>query len=150
MNNKSIVHRITKTVVDILFYLCIVAVPAVPWWSKFLRDALVYNDIEWYALMATLILTGCCTVYILFVIKGMFKTLIRDNPFVKENVSAFRKIAVCCALIAITYIIKCFFTFSFATVIIVMIFVLGTLFSLTLKDLFKQAVVYKEENDWTV
>jgi hypothetical protein len=29
-------------------------------------------------------------------------------------------------------------------------FAVGTLFCLTLKDIFKQAMFYKEEHDWTV
>ncbi|MBQ6893808.1 MAG: DUF2975 domain-containing protein [Clostridia bacterium] len=150
MKNKSLVHRISKILVDVLFYFGILAVIAVPWWSKFLSESMFYTEAEWYMMMGVLMLTGACAVYILFVIKGMYKTLLGENPFVSENVSAFRKVAVASALIALVYLIKCVFLFSVATLVIVIIFSVATLFCLTLKDIFKQAVCYKEENDWTV
>ena len=53
-------------------------------------------------------------------------------------------------MISIIYIVKLTFMFTIATSIIVIVFALIGLFCLTLKDLFKQAVSYKEENDWTV
>lgn len=150
MYKNTVTHYIAKTLVDILFYTGIVAVAAVPWWSKWIRDFLLYSPVQWYIMMAVLMLSGICTVYVLFILKGMFKTLLGGNPFVLKNVSAFRKIAVACALIALIYMIKCFFLFSLATLVIVFIFIIGTLFCLTLKDIFKQAVYYKEEHDWTV
>lgn len=52
--------------------------------------------------------------------------------------------------ITLIYFIKCFMVLTFATIIIVIVFAVGSLFCLTLKDIFKQAIYYKEENDWTV
>jgi hypothetical protein len=46
--------------------------------------------------------------------------------------------------------VETFFWFSLMSSIIVVIFFLLGLFCLTLKDVFKQAVAYKEEADWTV
>jgi xanthine/uracil permease len=80
----------------------------------------------------------------------MFKSLLGGNPFINKNVSCFRRMAVACAVISLLYIIKCFFLFTIATVIIVLVFVIGCLFCLTLKDIFKQAIALKEENDLTV
>ncbi|MBQ8836327.1 MAG: DUF2975 domain-containing protein [Clostridia bacterium] len=150
MYKNSVTHYIAKGAVDVLFYLGIAATVLVPWWSKFLRDALSYTNTEWYIMIGVLMLSGVCAVYILFVIKGMFKTLLGNNPFVMANVSAFRKVAVACAAVAVIYIVKCFLMFTVGTVVIAAIFVLGSLFCLTLKDIFKQAVCYKEENDLTV
>jgi hypothetical protein len=51
---------------------------------------------------------------------------------------------------AIIYLVKICIWLTIASSIIVIIFSLLGLFCLTLKDVFKQAVAYKEENDWTV
>jgi hypothetical protein len=101
-------------------------------------------------LMILFVLSGLCTIYILFTLKRMYKTLLGANPFVWENVKNLRRIAVACALIALMFSVRVFFFFSVGTVLIVIIFSVGCLFCLTLKDLFKQAIAYKEENEWTV
>jgi len=80
----------------------------------------------------------------------MFKTLLGGNPFVIKNVSCLRKCAVASATIALIYLIRIIFWFTIASSIIVVIFAMLSLFCLTLKDLFKRAVAYKEETDWTV
>ncbi len=150
MYKNSITHYITKVVVDIMFFAGIACVIAVPWLSKLLCDYFNYNDNEYWIITFSLLSSGLCAIYILFNIKGMFKTLLGGNPFVKRNISCFRKIAVACAIVAIIFFIKCFLMFTIATAVVVLLFVIASLFCLTLKDVFKQAVYYKEEHDWTV
>lgn len=150
MYKNSIVHHITKWFVDSLLYSGIICVVTVPLWTGRLLGWFGYKGVGITIFSAILFVSGICAVYILFILKKMFKTLLGGNPFVEQNVSCFRKMAVACALIAAIYIFKCFVMFTWATVIIALVFVIGALFCLTLKDLFKQAVYYKEENDWTV
>lgn len=84
-------------------------------------------------------------------VKKMFKALLGGNPFVPKNVTCLRICSVASFLIAVIYIIKLIFLlFTPSSLIIVVIFSLLGLFCLTLKDVFKQAISYKEENDWTV
>ena len=72
------------------------------------------------------------------------------NPFVEENTSCFRKIAVACALVCLIYIVKSVLLFTYGSVVIAVVFLIGCLFCLTLKDIFKQAIALKEENDLTI
>lgn len=147
MYKNSTTHYIAKLMVDILFYggiLCTLAVPFIP-------DTVKRADfISVSAPKAILFLSGTCAVYILFNLKQMFKTLLGGSPFVEKNVSSFRKMAVACALVALLYLINCFIAFTFSGVTIVLIFTIGCLFCLTLKDVFKQAIAFKEENDLTI
>jgi uncharacterized protein YxeA len=101
-------------------------------------------------LTITLVVSGIASVYIMYNLKSMFTTLLGGNPFVESNVSCFRKMAVASFIIALIYIAKCFYWFTLATVVIVIAFAIAGLFCLTLKDIFKQAVYYKEEHDYTV
>ena len=151
MYQKSFVHHIAKVVIDILFYLSVVCVILVPFVAKYIFGwiGIPYSgDMIVFTVMVALSGIGC--VYILFHLKQMYSTLLVGNPFVDRNVSHFRKMAIACALIALIYVVKCFLFFTVATVIIAMIFVVGCLFCLTLKDLFKQAINFKTENELTI
>ena len=97
-----------------------------------------------------LFLSGVCAVYIIWQLRKLFKTLLGGNPFVMDNVNCFRKMAVASFLIAVIFAVKSMISFTYGAAIIVIVFAVAMLFCLTLKDVFKQAVYYKEENDWTV
>ena len=150
MYKKSITHYIAKVVIDILFYLSIVCTCAIPALAAYLIHLypLSRNILLAYAVILTV--SGACCVYILFLLKQMYKSLLVGNPFVDENVRHLRKMAITCLIIGIIYVAKSVFLFTIATPVIAGIFLVGCLFCLTLKDLFKQAVNYKAENDLTI
>ena len=150
MYKKSMVHYITKICVDFLFYFGIVCCVLLPFSGKLISIYFGFIGNASVPMMIILLLSGILSVYILYQLKIMFKTLLNGNPFICANVVCFRKIAVASLLIAITYLFKCFIYFTVSTVVIIAIFIIACLFSLTLKDLFKQAVYYKDENDLTV
>jgi len=150
MKQNQIRHYVTKLLVDIMFFggiaTCVILPFIVP---RLLGFVGVSPELR---LHYTIILlsSGVCSVYIMFQLKRMFRTLLGGNPFVLQNVSCLRQCAVASAVIAFIYLIRLFMWFTIAAAIIVVIFTMLSLFSLTLKDLFKQAVAYKEETDWTV
>lgn len=150
MRRKNVMHRITKILVDIMFYLGIICVIAVPFLSDFISR--LYGCGEYTKIPMTVVLaaSGILAVYILFNLKSMYKTLLSGNPFILENVLHFKKMAVSCILISAIYLIKCIFMFTIATLIIIIVFAIGSLFCLTLMDLFAQAIDFKEENDLTI
>jgi len=143
-------NYITKILVDCMFYGGIAVCIALPFiMPGLLRFVGVASNMR-LTYTIVLLASGIPAVYIVYQLKCMFKTLVGGNPFVAENVSSLRHCAVASAVIAAVYIVRLFMWFTIAAAIIVVIFSLLSLFSLTLKDLFKQAVTYKEETDWTV
>ena len=150
MYKNSFVHYVTKVLLDVMFFggiLCCIAVPFImPWLIEYFN----YRQIDAAAYTAILMSSGLCALYILLQLKAMFKTLLGGDPFIAKNVSCLRKCAVTSVLIAIIYFVKVCIWFTVASALIVVIFALLGLFCLTLKDVFKQAIAYKEENDWTV
>ena len=151
MYKKSITHHISKIVVDILFYLSIVCTIIFPFVARHVFTWINYPNQEYLAAFTVIIfVSGICCAYILFNLKQMFGSLLVGNPFIEKNVSHFRKIAVACSIIALIYAVKSILSFTLAAVIISVIFIVGTLFCLTLKDLFKQAINYKTENELTI
>ena len=155
MYKISFVHRVTKILVDIMFFGGIIACLALPISSYFQmggKPLLGEFYIRYWSWPSIIILTagGLCAVYILYQLKLMFKTLMGQDPFVRQNISCFRKCGVASFLISSLFFVRVFIGFTLGTAIIVIIFAMLGLFSLTMKDVFKQAVFYKEENDWTV
>ena len=150
MYKNSFVHYLTKVLVDIMFYGGILCCIALPFMMPTLANYFGYRSAVVVPLTVVLFTSGLCSIFILWQLKAMFKTLLNGNPFVGANISCLRKCSVASFLIAIIYIVKTVFMFSIMTSVVVIIFSLLGLFCLTLKDVFKQAVAYKEENDWTV
>lgn len=150
MYKISFVHKLTKILVDIFFYLGILCTISVPFVTAPLLRFIDISDTLVIPTIITLVICGICAVYILLQLKRIFKTLLEENPFVMDNVNYLRRMSVAAFIVAIMFFIKCFYWFTFATAIIVIVFVIAGFFCLTLKDVFKQAVIYKDENDLTV
>ena len=150
MGKTRVIHYVTKVLVDIMFYGGIVACVVIPFLLPQLMAFIGVSMRFQTAYTVILLSSGICSVYIVYQLKCMFKTLLGGNPFVMKNVSCLRKCAVASALIALIFAVRLSLWFTFAAAIIVVIFSLLSLFSITIKDLFKQAVAYKEETDWTV
>jgi len=150
MYKNTFVHYLTKALVDIMFYVGIMICLALPFAMPSIAQIFEYNAGIVLPLTVILSASGLCTLYILWQLKTIFKTLLGGDPFVSANITCLRKCAVATFIIAIIYFGKMFFWFTPSTAAIFIIFSLAGLFLLTLKDVFKQAIAYKEENDWTV
>ncbi|NYB73270.1 DUF2975 domain-containing protein [Sedimentibacter hydroxybenzoicus DSM 7310] len=150
MYQKSIIHYMTKICIDILFFAGIICCAYIPFSSRLLWNYYgVANQTELFV-KVILLCSGICCVYILWQLKVIFKTLLEGNPFIHANVACLRKISISCLVISIIYLVKMIFMPTISTIVIIAIFVVGCLLCLTLKDLFKQSIYYKDENDLTV
>lgn len=150
MYKTNFVNKLTKAVVDVFFYLGIITVISVPFATpKIIRNSNLSENLIMPTVI-TLLISGLCAVYIIFQLKKTFKTLTGGNPFVIENTTYLRNMAVAAFIISIIFLIKLAYWFTIATVIISLVFLVAGLFCLTLKDLFAQAVKFKEDNDLTI
>ena len=153
MDTQKFTHRLTKILIEIMFYGGILVCVLLP--LPFIRSPLAFwlgqpHPDTMIKHLAILISAGLSAIYILYQLKIIFKTLINGNPFIHENVSCLRKCGVASFMIAIIFSIRISFWLTASSMIIVILCTLLGLFCLTLKDVFKQAIIYKEENDWTV
>ncbi len=150
MYKINFINKLTKIVVDIFFYLGIITVISVPYITPKIIRGLKLSESLILPTIITLLLSGACAVYLILQLKKMFKTLIAGNPFVIENTIYLKNMAVVAFIISFIYLTKLTYWFTPATVIIVLVFIVAGLFCLTLKDLFAQAIKYKEDNDLTI
>jgi hypothetical protein len=124
---------------------------SLPWSVKWYMGVLPSEAGEDYGfLLAFLAITGLLALLIVFELIRIFRTLNRHNPFMWDNVRSLKKMAVASFLISAAYVIKIIFFNSFLTVILVMVFIIAGFFSIILAEVFRQAVVVKEENDLTI
>lgn len=151
MYSKSFIHYVAKIMVDALLCLAVIAVVALPFVVKQLFLWIGYNDTAYIGIFASVLsLSGVGCVYILYNLKMMYKSLLVGDPFIDSNVNHLRRIALACFIIAVIYFIKCILLFTLASLMIAFVFMVGCLFCLTLKDLFKQAINFKTENELTI
>lgn len=133
-----------------MFYVGIVCCLFIPFSSGWMNNYFYVENERVLFIKAILFSSGTAVVYILWQMKVIFRTLMQGNPFIHANVSCLRKIAVACLVISIIYFVKMIFMPTISTIVIVAIFIVACLLCLTLKDLFKQSIYYKDENDLTV
>ncbi|NLK87497.1 MAG: DUF2975 domain-containing protein [Clostridiaceae bacterium] len=142
---------IIQRFIELIFIGGILIILGLPFVLKWYIGLLRGNTTELYAfLLPFLYVTGILAAIIVFELRKIFITLNRMDPFRMDNVKSFRTIAICCFIIAAAYVVKIFMFNSFLTIILFMVFVIGGFMLLILSEVFRQAVIVKQENDLTI
>lgn len=140
-----------KIFLDMVFIggiLILISLPVtLKWYFYILANS---SNENFYFLLAFLYVTGLFCLTIVYELRKIFKSLNRMNPFMMDNVKSLKNMAIAAFAIAVAYIVKVIFFNTILTMIVTMIFIIAGLFSLILSEVFKQAVIYKEENDLTI
>lgn len=150
MKKLSIVHKITRVVVDITILLGIAGCCYLPFVVSYISNIQKFNQFNEILLLITLLSSAVCCVFMFIQLRNILKLVVAHQVFSNQTVSALRYIALASASIAIIYVIKGIFLFDGITFSISFIFFFLTLIFLTLKDVFKEAVAIKLENEATI
>lgn len=142
---------IVKKLLDAVFICGIVVFVFLPYILKqFLILLSGMTGERYWFLLPFLYITGFPALIAVNEMRKIFRTLNRKNPFMMDNVKSLKRIAAASFIISASYIIKTIFFNSIMTVIIAMVFIIAGLFTIILAEVFRQAVVVKEENDLTI
>jgi len=142
---------VVKYILDLIFIGGIGIFLSLPIALKWYMGLMYTRTSENYNfLLGFLFITGIFALLIVNEIRKLLKNLNRNNPFIMENVTGLNRIAISCLLITVCYVIKIIFYNSFLTIIVAMVFIITGFFSIILAEVFRQAVVVKEENDLTI
>ena len=95
-------------------------------------------------------ISGLFALAILWELRAMFRTVIKEDPFVTSNVTSLKRMGYYAFVIVAAMIAKLFFVVTPTTLILVLVFLIAGLFSHVLSQVFDQAVAYKYENDLTI
>ena len=148
---KLNIIRFTKAVLDIMFVLGILITATLPFLMK-TYGKYVEPGIEKYIWQNSVVL-GLCGIFSLMIVwelRKMFKTVIADDCFVRNNVTSLKKMSIYSVGIVVFMAVKCLFNTTLATMAIMMVFIIAGLFSRVLAQVFDKAVTYKLENDLTI
>jgi hypothetical protein len=147
---KSKLIVFTKRLLDFMFYSGIIVCLGVPYLFKLAGR---YFDLfkEFYIPFTVIfMLAGIFALAILRELRMMFRTVIKEDPFVRANVISLRRMGYYAFIIVFAMVTKLFFVVTPATLILVLVFIIAGLFSFVLSHVFDQAVTYKLENDLTI
>ena len=83
-------------------------------------------------------------------LRKIFKTVLEEDCFVRENVISLQKMGNWSFFIALMSIVRSVVYATIAMGVVILVFVIAGLFSKVLAYVFQEAVRYKEENDLTI
>lgn len=140
-----------KLFLDLVFAGGIFLYISLPFTLKWYFNLLSNTSGEnYYFMMGFLYISGLFCLSIVYELRKIFKTLTAMNPFIMENVKSLKSMAISGFAVAVCYIVKVIFYNTILTMIVTMIFIIAGLFAFILSEVFRQAVIFKEENDLTI
>ncbi len=93
---------------------------------------------------------GILAVLILGELRKMFRTVLADDCFVKDNVVSLQRMGTYSFVIAVICLLRTVLYMTIAMLVLVLVFIIAGLFSKVLAFVFDRAVEYKLENDLTI
>jgi len=150
IRKSSALIRFTKYLLDFMFFTGIILCAGVPFIFK--QASKFYSIFQKYytPFCIIFIVAGIIALAIIWDLRNMFQTVIKQDPFVKGNVVSLKRMGICAFLIAMIMAVRLIFVITPAALVLVVVFLVAGLFSLVLSQVFDQAVTYKQENDLTI
>ncbi len=141
----------TKYLLDFMFFAGIPVTATVPltiyWYGKYFNSWFRDFYIE---LCILFIVSGIFAVLILGELRKIFKTVLADDCFVRENVTSLKRMGTYSFIIGIVTACRLPLYITPAVMVVILVFVIAGLFSKVLAQVFDKAVTYKLENDLTI
>jgi hypothetical protein len=149
---KETVILITKYLLDVMYFLGIVVTISLPWSVGFLIELF---DLQEYESNKTEIIIiyfvlGVLAIMILGELRKMFRTVMREDCFVKDNVVSLDRMGTYSFFIALVCLVQFILYLTLPVLVLVLVFLIAGLFSKVLSFVFDKAVEYKLENDLTI
>lgn len=147
---KDIWTKGTKLILDVMFFAGILVTVSLPWSVK-LAGTMLPQLVEHYEETVIIyFVLGVSAEKLLWELRRIFATVLREDCFVQENVVSLRKMSNWSFFIALMSVVRSIVYMTIAMAVVVLVFAIAGLFSRVLSFVFEQAVAYKEENDFTV
>lgn len=151
---RETVIWITKYLLDIMYFLGIVVtlLLPVPGVVQHILDFFGYHNFEGYytELIVIYFILGIMAVLILGELRKMFRTVLKDDCFVKDNVVSLQRMGTYSFVIVLVCLLRTALYMTAAMLVLVLVFIIAGLFSKVLAFVFERAVEYKLENDLTI
>ena len=142
--------RGTKYLLDLMFYSGIVVTVTLPFTVRWIGEQLPYLIRHYEETVIIYFVLGVSAEKLLWELRKIFRTVLAENCFVKENVVSLQKMGNWSFFIALMGGVRSIVYMTIAMGVVIFVFLIAGLFSKVLSFVFEQAVEYKEETDWTI
>lgn len=148
---KTNISKITMFLLYCMFIIGIITVITLPLSLKFYGEN-IDHSVKVYLLQMVIIfaISGILSLAIVFELIKMFKTVLREECFVKENVTSLNRMCWYSFGIAVMMLVRCGFYATVGALSMAFVFMIAGLFSKVLAQVFDRAIDYKLENDLTI
>ena len=109
-----------------------------------------YFEVHLLSLSLIFMLSGILAVLIIRELRKMFRSVLNDDCFIRENVQSLNRMGTYSFLIVLITCFRLFLYLTPAVLVIILTFLIAGLFSKVLSQVFDRAVTYKLENDLTI
>ena len=148
--NRDTIIKITKYLVDIMFWTGILVTLTLPWSIKWAGKYLEQLAENYGEIVTIYFVLGILGLAIIWELRKMFKTVLARNCFVRANVASLKHMSYYSGLIVLMSIVRTIVYTTIAMLVIILVFVIAGLFCQVLAQIFDEAINYKEENDLTI
>ena len=149
---KETLVLITKYLLDFMFFAGIVVTVTLPWSVKWIARVFEYEVFteQYREVVVIYCILGILAILIIGELRKMFRTVLADDCFVRDNVVSLQRMGTYSFIIAVICLLRTVLYLTVAMLTLVLVFVIAGLFSKVLALVFDKAIDYKEENDLTV
>lgn len=144
----------TKYLLDIMYFAGIVVTVMLPFPGlvQKIMEFFDFHDFEGHYAEIIMIyfVLGILAVLILGELRKMFRTVLKEDCFVKDNVVSLQRMGTYSFIIAAVCLLRTVLYMTLAMLVLVLVFIIAGLFSKVLAFVFDKAVEYKLENDLTI
>ena len=147
---KDSLTRFTKLILDFMYFSGIAVTATLPFSVKFLGKYIPFYETYYYQQLIIFLFAGILAVLIIGELRKLFRSVLKDDCFVRENVVSLKRMGTYSLLISLLCVIRACIHFTMAICVVVLVFIIAGLFSKVLSSVFDKAVTYKLENDLTI
>lgn len=140
----------TKYLLDFMFYCGILVTATLPFTVRWIGEQLPHLVRHYEETVIIYFVLGVAAEKLLWELRKIFKTVLAEDCFVKENVISLQKMGNWSFFIALMAGVRSIVYMTIAMCVVIFVFLIAGLFSKVLSFVFEQAVAYKEETDWTI
>lgn len=134
-----------------LMLLAVALVISLPWSIPAITQHVPHETGLWFEkYMILLAISGLLALVILWQARCIVHIISKGNPFVQEMVRRMRTIGIDCLILAAFYCLSIFVITTFFMIVVFITFSVIGFIMLIFSQIFRQAILFKEENDRVV
>lgn len=147
---KDKLTLITKFIIDFMFYAGAGVTLTLPISIRIYGRYNSYFADNYLSLNILFFVSGLFACLIIYELRRMFRSVINDDCFIRENVTSLRRMGNYSFCIAAVTSLRLLLYITPGVLIVILVFLIAGLFSKVLSGVFDKAVTYKLENDLTI